>query len=223
MRDQNSRSNQLILFLSVLLASLIGYLLLTDSGRALIARLINRAPRPLYVCPLVASRTADEVANCSNCIYYPIGKFNRVPATYKPYVIPTELSGGGKLIPEARNALLNLFSLAQGMGHSPTVTSAYRSYEEQVQVFNGWVYQEWTRTNNLILAHIFAARYSARPGHSEHQLGTAVDVNCERCIPFDVSDPKNLALWSFFEEYGHRVGFVISYPHNMEDRTGYQY
>ena len=55
---------------------------------------------------------------------------------------------------------------ARKAGKGIAVRSAYRSYSSQQSVFQGWVnssgYQQ-------------ALKFSARPGHSEHQLGTTID------------------------------------------------
>ena len=46
------------------------------------------------------------------------------------------------------------------------IQSAYRSYEQQKAVFAGWV---------DVHGYARALQLSARPGHSEHQLGVAID------------------------------------------------
>ncbi len=165
----------------------------------------------------------DEVATCQDCTFYPVDKTHQLPASYTPNVVDTMLPGGGKIAPIARSALIGLFADAQNRGLFPEVTSAYRSYDDQVRAFGAWVSLEWANSSNLFLAILSAERYSALPGHSEHQLGTALDVNCKGCIPFDTEDKRNIALWQFLEDNAHRYGFVISYPRDMEDRTGYVY
>ena len=51
-------------------------------------------------------------------------------------------------------------------GSPIAVRSAYRSYQQQVATFQVWVNQ---------VGYDQALRTSARPGHSEHQLGTTID------------------------------------------------
>ncbi|WKK72083.1 M15 family metallopeptidase [Rathayibacter oskolensis] len=66
------------------------------------------------------------------------------------------------------DALVPLFAAASSeAGLSLAVQSAYRSYDTQVSVYAGWVS---TR------GQAGADATSARPGHSEHQTGWAVDV-----------------------------------------------
>ena len=63
---------------------------------------------------------------------------------------------------------------------------------------------------------------TARPGHSEHQLGTAIDFKSKGAV--DVS-----AAWSstptgqWMEQNGYRYGFVESYPAGAEAFTCYPY
>jgi D-alanyl-D-alanine carboxypeptidase len=128
---------------------------------------------------------------------------------------------------EVQPQLKALFDAAKAAGHSPVVTSAYRSYEEQVATFNMWVSYEMRGSVVVTLTPAEAARraerYSARPGHSEHQLGTVVDVNCAGCAAFADSDARNRAMWQFFEENAHLYGFVISYPRGIEALTGFKH
>jgi D-alanyl-D-alanine carboxypeptidase len=228
MRPQFQRIRPWVLPIGLILFLLAFFFLFTTTGRWIAGRVSSifnttqNNSSVLYVCPLLEDN-APEVATCEDCTLYPVDKTHQLPATYAPHVVPTNLPGGGWLVPAASTALQELFSDAYAHGLLPVVTSAYRSYDEQAQTFNSWFAQEWYRTPNFILAFINAERYSASPGHSEHQLGTAVDLNCKRCAAFDRNDEDNLALWKYLEENAHRFGFVISYPRDMEARTGYLY
>jgi hypothetical protein len=176
---------------------------------------------PRYLCTASATYVPAEALTCDDCTYAPVDKAHRLPASYVPPVMPVLLTGGGSLVPEAAMALTDLFAEARQRKLAPRVTSAYRSYEEQSRTFAAWFQQEFSRTHNLDRAFDNASRYSALPGFSEHQLGTAVDLNCDGCTPFDREDARNIALWKFLEKESHRFGFAISYPRNMEAWTGY--
>ena len=119
-----------------------------------------------------------------------------------------------RLRPMALAALQHLSAEAQQQGHTLAVSSAYRSYTEQEATYNYWVSR---------LGPVEAGRISARPGHSEHQLGTTVDltspsVNYELVEAF-AEKPEGRWLTT----NGHRFGFVMSYPVNKEATTGYAY
>jgi hypothetical protein len=59
------------------------------------------------------------------------------------------------------------------------IVSAYRSYEQQVLTFDYWV---------GIGGYAQALRTSARPGHSEHQLGTTIDFGDGSAAPWEYED-----------------------------------
>ncbi len=109
--------------------------------------------------------------------------------------------------------LEKLLQAAQKDGIILKVSSGYRSYADQVNTFNRWTNQECTKNPKLSRkeAEEIANTYSARPGHSEHQLGTVVDVlSSENNYRFS-SDPK-LKYIDWIEKNAQKFNFKISYP-----------
>lgn len=96
---------------------------------------------------------------------------------------------------------------AAAEGHDLWVLSAFRSYAEQVQIFANAV----NRRGDEELAN----RFSARPGQSQHQLGTTLDMtNQFRAFG---SSPAGQWLWA----NAHRFGYVFPYTDLNQERTGY--
>src|SRR6185503_5436778 len=94
------------------------------------------------------------------------------------------------------------------------IQSAYRSYEEQQQVFAGWVAQ---------YGYERALEVSARPGHSEHQLGVAIDFRSQPGgSPFE-GDWATTAAGKWMKEHAWEYGWVNSYPKNRMSVTCYDY
>ena len=62
-----------------------------------------------------------------------------------------------------------------------------------------------------------ADTYSARPGHSEHQTGLALDIN------YADSWFDNTAEARWIAENCADYGFILRYPKGKEDKTGYMY
>ena len=92
--------------------------------------------------------------------------------------------------------------------------SGYRSYERQYEIYGTNLINKGTRHTNL---------YSAAPGNSEHQTGLAIDVSCES-IGFNLdnrfaSTPEGIWL----KENCWRFGFILRYPKDKEEITGYAY
>lgn len=93
------------------------------------------------------------------------------------------------------------------------IAAAYRSYADQEELF----------TERLGLAGRDQTLLgTARPGHSEHQLGTTVDFRSAAAQDVTKSwgsEPEG--IW--MEANAWMYGFVLSYPRNREDVTCYQY
>ena len=60
-----------------------------------------------------------------------------------------------------------------------------------------------------------AARTAAKPGHSEHQLGLAVDINSHTSHEWQ--------LYAWLAEHAWQYGFILRYPQGAEEITGIDY
>lgn len=113
---------------------------------------------------------------------------------------------------EALESLLRMSEAALGEGIDLVVISAYRSYATQRQLFDSYAAAHGQEAAN---------RFSALPGHSEHQLGTAVDFGGtphDKTQKFAGTTP---GIW--LAANAHRFGFAMSYPPGSEEITGYIY
>ncbi len=129
---------------------------------------------------------------------------NKATATTKGLRLREQAASSlGKMTKEAKKERINL-----------TVLSAYRSFWSQQATFSMWV-------GSAGLAS--AETFSARPGHSQHQLGTTVDftsesVNLGLAKNFDQSKESK-----WLTENAYKFGFVVSYPEGKQSITGYSY
>ncbi len=96
---------------------------------------------------------------------------------------------------------------AAAAGHELHVGSGFRSQAYQVEVFAAQV-ARWGDEE-------MANRYSARPGHSQHQLGTTIDFT----DAFRGFRGSSAADW--LRDNAHRFGFVLPYTVAATARTGY--
>ena len=108
------------------------------------------------------------------------------------------------LIPD----LLLMIEDACKEGLTLVISSTYRSYEYQDRVFKWNVEQ-----NGLEIAE----RESARPGTSQHQLGTAIDFGTI------TDDYAFTPAGKWLLENAWKYGFSLSYPDGYESLTGYRY
>ena len=132
-----------------------------------------------------------------------------------PDLVPVSragLSGGGTI---RRIAIADLKALAKAgrkAGVRLAVESAYRSEARQHRTFAGWV-----RTSG----EAEARRFSARAGHSEHQLGTAIDFKAAGGgSPWTQAFARSRhARWLAANAW--RFGWIQSYPPGAETQTCY--
>jgi D-alanyl-D-alanine carboxypeptidase len=108
----------------------------------------------------------------------------------------------------AAEALETMAAAARSQGIILVASSAYRSYNYQVQVYNRIVGE---------LGREAADRESSRPGYSQHQTGLALDFGS-----IDDSFAETRAgRWVL--ENGSRFGWSLSFPDGYEDITGYRW
>ncbi|GAA2075150.1 hypothetical protein GCM10009840_06260 [Pseudolysinimonas kribbensis] len=135
------------------------------------------------------------------------------PRDYAPALAPLNLPGyKGLMRPEAVAAMQKMFAdyhAQSPTGDGLTVVSPYRSYPDQVSVYNGWVRR---------LGQAQADRQSARPGYSEHQTGLAVDIDTATNQGFGTT-----AAGQWLAQNSWRYGFVVRYQQGQEPITGYEY
>ena len=114
----------------------------------------------------------------------------------------------------AAEAFHNMVEEARRYGIEFVMTTAFRTYAFQSVLYN-----------NHVANHGQAAadRFSARPGHSEHQTGLAVDisaasVNYRLTVAFADTDEGR-----WIADNAFRFGFISRYPDGTEDITGFQF
>lgn len=163
-----------------------------------------------------------KVLSCTDCKFAPIDKITALPNNFVPNVYNSGLPGGGLLTADTITALKLMTEDVYSKGMTVYITSAYRSYESQQMTFNSWVQRERSKGSDLDEATTNANVYSAFPGHSEHQLGTTLDIRCIGCEPF-VKDISRIPLFVYLKDNAHKFGFVISYPEAKQNLTGYTY
>ena len=115
---------------------------------------------------------------------------------------------GMKIRPEAYSALNEMAQAALNDGIRLLVSSAYRSYSYQENLFNYWVSVDGLEE---------AERESSRPGTSQHQLGTAVDFGSIS----DDFDRTQMGQWIYKNATDY--GWSLSFPKGYEDVTGYRW
>lgn len=131
---------------------------------------------------------------------------NGILIANKTYPLPSTYNPG--VNPAANAALQEMFAAAKAEGLNLFVKSGFRSYSTQKSLYNNYVKRDGAAA---------ADRYSARPGHSEHQTGLAFDIN--KANSSFAGSPE--ANW--LAQNCYKYGFIIRYPQGKESITGYIY
>ena len=149
-------------------------------------------------------------------LYTLVDKKNTIPPTFAPHNIVKIKTNDAyvcnkdnlSLRKEAEEALREMGIAAKQDGIRLSVSSSYRSYDYQDKTFKYWC---------SIDGEDEAERYSARPGTSQHQLGTAVDFG----IIDDSFAETNQSKWLLNNAY--KYGWSLSFPKGYEEVTGYKW
>jgi D-alanyl-D-alanine carboxypeptidase len=122
------------------------------------------------------------------------------------------IPGGGYVRSLVIDDLRALADAARDAGNPFAVQSAYRSRSRQAEVFAGWVASS---------GEADARRLSARPGQSEHQLGTVLDLrSATGGAPWSGHFETTVA-GRWLARHAAEFGFVLSYPAGAEATTCY--
>ena len=114
---------------------------------------------------------------------------------------------------DAAKALEEMFDAALKDGIELLGISGYRSYYTQKTIYQ-------RRLAEMGEEHV--SRYNAKPGHSEHQTGLAMDVGCPGYTDLTERFAKTDA-YRWLKENAHLYGFIIRYPEDGEKETGYAF
>ena len=124
----------------------------------------------------------------------------------------------------ALQALQAMMNDMQALGYDDVyVTSAYRNHNYQTMLFEMYIENEMNNGYSYNEALALANKYSARPEHSEHRTGLAVDFTTKSIygVVDDVFETTAVSDW--LKENAWKYGFILRYPKDKIDITGYQH
>lgn len=106
---------------------------------------------------------------------------------------------------------------------SSSITDAYRRLVDFVYINNQQLilYSAYRSYDYQKTLYKIDNPYTAKPGHSEHQTGFAVDVS--NFYYGLSSNLNNSELFKLLSENAHLFGFILRYPENKEKLTGYPF
>lgn len=141
----------------------------------------------------------------------------KLKRSYKPWdlvsVKKAGIAGSGKVRKVMIKDLRALATAARKAGKPLAVRSSYRSYDYQKSLFAYYV-----RANG----YAQAVKFSARAGHSEHQLGTTVDFTTAPSVPLRTTFGESPS-GKWLARNGWKFGFIMSYPKGKKKASCYGY
>lgn len=144
-----------------------------------------------------------------------VNKYNFLPDDYIPNnltEISKECSSSTKLLVyEVKENFEKMCINAKKDNYNIRAVSSYRSYDYQKQLYDNYVKKDGMEK---------ADTYSARPGYSEHQTGLVVDIDN---VASDYNNFSNTNEYLWMQEHAHEYGFILRYPNNKQNITGYNY
>ncbi len=119
-------------------------------------------------------------------------------------------------------ALQQMLEDCRAAGFQPVVCSAYRSRETQQRLFDERVDELMGEGHSRPQAEELAVLTVALPGTSEHELGLAVDLVD---LDYQLLDrgQENTPTQRWLMKNAWRYGFILRYPPDAEEITGYRY
>jgi len=183
---------------------------------------IEPEPEPVVFCGLANPEDAIILTDEEALSYLAlVNRCYRVSREFEPNdlsVVDVEsvnMNWGPHLMREsAARALEDMFQAAAEEGLVLLARNGYRTHERQ-EMFHQNAIDRWGPEEGR--------RVSAVPGHSEHQLGLAMDITAHsvdaRLIEAFSVTPEG--FW--VSQNAHRFGFIISYPYGREQDTGFIY
>ena len=144
-----------------------------------------------------------------------VNKNNQLKSNYVPndlQSISLKYSNADKYLrKDAKKHFEKLSEDANELGYRIIAVSAYRDYNYQNQLFNYYVEEKGLE---------YALNCSAKPGHSEHQTGLAVDVEGSNMDYDNFEDSKE---YEWMKDNAHKYGFILRYPKGKEHITGFKF
>ncbi len=144
-----------------------------------------------------------------------VNKFNNLDKNYEPSKlkkISIQYAYYDNFIKEeVKNAYEEMAKNAKEKNLKLIASSSYRDYNSQQILYNRYIVQKGTKEANNV---------SAKAGYSEHQTGLAIDILTDNIT---MSEFENTDEFKWLKENSYKYGFILRYPKNKTNITGYAY
>lgn len=148
-----------------------------------------------------------------------VNKTNKIPDNFinidNLVDAKSEYKEGILINEEVLNAFRKLQNEAKNFDYNFDIESGYRDHQYQDKIYNEIVKEKGFN---------YALRSVAKPGYSEHETSLAIDV----CVYKDNKcyiehEIENFPETKWLHSNCHKYGFILRYPKDKEEITGYNY
>lgn len=146
-----------------------------------------------------------------------INKANQISqevlSLYKQVNVENNIYPNIKIEEETYKNYLKLKKAVENKGYFLNIRSGFRSFKDSEDIYKQYEIKYGTR---------YAEKYVAKPGVSEHNTGMAFDI----IITSDKNTGNNnyeSNEYKYLENIAYLYGFIIRYPKDKEEITGYSY
>lgn len=108
----------------------------------------------------------------------------------------------------AINAFIQMSKAAEKEGYEIVINSAYRSYQDQVEINDTYL---------ELYGQSYVDRFVAKPGFSEHQTGLCFDIGSRKSNVF-----ANSKEYQWMVDNAYKYGFILRFPKKYENITGFR-
>lgn len=174
-----------------------------DKDPDLVVRMVNaNRDYPLY--------THIAPADTAQGVLLLVNKYFQLDANYVPPLASATACGGFQMVPEAAESFNQLCLDMTDLDLDYQVSNTYRSYDTQSRIYANYLAKD---------PQSVVDGFSARPGHSEHQAGLAVDFKTKNS---DLTFFESSDAYRWLIKNAHLYGFIQRYTKENETWTGYQ-
>ena len=158
--------------------------------------------------------------NISDWQYKLVNETYVLSSSFAPDV--TEVGDQQYFDARAVDALNAMLEGANAAGYTTCIRTGYRPYSSQAYIFFGKASQiAWDGTVEYAEAEVLARQYVAYPGTSEHQLGLAADIMDRAETSMVAEKVADLPVLVWLKEHCAEYGFILRYPEDKKDITGW--
>ncbi len=143
-----------------------------------------------------------------------VNRTHPLPDGYQEQLELTELSNGQLVDSRIYPSLQAMFDAMRADGIYPVVASGFRTAEKQQSLMDEKIASLEAEGLSAPEAQKEAETWVAIPGTSEHQLGSAVDINA------DGIHSAGYQVYEWLDEHAHEYGFIHRYPSDKTKITG---